>query len=190
MSLSPNGMPCSGPRERPAAISASAWRAWRRARSKVGGMKARVCASYRSTRRISASVSSTGDSVRDAIRRESSAIERSWRSVMSEPSEGELGLPVGVHQHRVRDVADVDRPHEGELGGERFLGDRILLGPPEPHRDGVPPELLDVLLGESDDLDPLGLELVPGRDVLLLDVRVLVPGVLTGRGDHELLLML
>src|SRR5215831_5460122 len=81
MSLSPNGMPCSGPRCWPPAISASAFRACRRARSNVGVMKARVCASKRSTRWISASVSSTGESLRAAISPESSAIERSCRSV-------------------------------------------------------------------------------------------------------------
>ena len=63
-------MPCSGPRDRPAAISASACRACRRARSNVGVMKARVWASYCSTRWISASTSSTGDSLRAAIRRD------------------------------------------------------------------------------------------------------------------------
>src|SRR5215470_7222735 len=81
MSLSPNGIPCSGPRLWPPAISASAARAWRRARSNVGVMNACVCASKRSTRWISASVSSTGESLRAAISPESSAIERSCRSV-------------------------------------------------------------------------------------------------------------
>src|SRR5258705_2591453 len=174
MSLSPNGMPWSGPRDRPVAISASACRACRRSRSNVVVMKARVCASYCSTRWMRASSSSTGDSFRAAIRRDSSASERSWRSVVMEGSPSwqelgskrQLGLPVDVDQHRVRDVADADRPHEGELGGERFLGEWIPLCPREPHRDGAPPELLDVVLREPDDLDPLGLELVPGRDVL------------------------
>src|SRR6266852_1362371 len=87
MSLSPKGMPCSGPRDRPAASSASACRACRRARSNVGVMNARVWVSYCSMRWISASIRSTGDSFRAAIRRESSAIERSCRSaVMAEVS--------------------------------------------------------------------------------------------------------
>ena len=67
-------------------------------------------------------------------------------------SEGELGLPVGVDQHRVRDVPDANRSHEGELD-RRPPWRRIPLGPPEPHGDRVSPELLDVVLGEADDLD-------------------------------------
>ena len=47
----------------------------------------------------------------------------------------------------------------------------ILLRPLEPHGDGVPPELLDVVLREPNDLDALGLVVIPGGDVRLLDVR-------------------
>src|ERR1700730_8621066 len=189
MSLSPNGTPWSGPRDGPAEISASAWRACRRARSNVRVMKARVWVSCCSTRWISASTSSTGERRLSAICFDSAAIDRSWRSaVMGRArSEGELGLSVDVDQHRVRDVADADRLHERELGREGLPGERILLRPLEPHRDREAAELLDVVLGEPDDLDALGLVLLPGRDVLLLDVGVLVPGVLPGRRDHQLL---
>src|SRR5207245_270287 len=76
MSFSANGIPWSAPRYRPAAISASACFACWRARSNVRVMNACVCRSYCSTRRISASTSSRGDSFRAALRLESSAIER------------------------------------------------------------------------------------------------------------------
>src|SRR5215510_4110359 len=82
MSLSANGIPCNGPRLLPAAISASAARACRRASSNVGVMNARVSPSKRSMRAISASVSSTGESLRAATSCESSAIERSCSSVV------------------------------------------------------------------------------------------------------------
>src|ERR1700737_1319507 len=187
MSLSPNGTPWSGPRDRPAEISAAACRACRRARSNVRVTKARVWASYCSTRWISASTSSTGERLRSAISFDSAAIDRSWRSaVMGRArSEGELGLSVDVDQHGVRDVADADRLHERELGREGVLGERILLGPLEPHRDREAPELLHVVLGEPDDLDALGLVLVPGRDVLLLDVAALTQGGLGGHRTHQ-----
>src|SRR5438552_7346145 len=81
MSFSANGIPWRAPRYLPAAISASASRAWLRARSNVRVMNACVWASYVSTRRISASTSSTGESLREAISPDSSAIERSWMSV-------------------------------------------------------------------------------------------------------------
>ena len=74
-------MPCSAPRYRPAAISASAALACCRARSNVRVMNACVWSSYCSTRWMSASTSSTGESFRAAIWRESSAIERSCSSV-------------------------------------------------------------------------------------------------------------
>src|SRR5947209_1980074 len=86
MSLRAKGTPCKGPRGPPAAISASASLAWRRARSNVRVMKARVWPSYCSTRWISASTSSTGESFRAAIRLPSSAIERSCRSLPMESS--------------------------------------------------------------------------------------------------------
>src|SRR6267142_7258237 len=82
MSLSANGIPCNAPRCLPAAISAAAAFACRRARSNVGVMNARVCASYCSTRWMSASSNSTGESFRAAIRRASSVIGRSWSSVV------------------------------------------------------------------------------------------------------------
>src|SRR4030095_4105414 len=52
-----------------APVSPSAVLACRRARSKVRVMKACVCSSYCSTRAISASTSSTGESFRAASRR-------------------------------------------------------------------------------------------------------------------------
>src|SRR5687767_8729560 len=52
--------------------------------------------------------------------------------------QGELGLAVDVDEHRVRDVADVERLHVGELGRERFPGERVVLRPLEPHGNGVP----------------------------------------------------
>src|SRR6478752_2619364 len=180
MSFSANGMPWSGPRERPAAISLSACRAWRRARSKVRVMKAWVWPSCCSTRRISPSTRSTGERSRDAIRRASSAIERSWKSSVTgvktwARSESQLGLAVDVHEHGFGHVVHADSSHERELGGKCLPRQRILLRPLEPHRDGVAAEFLDVLLGEPDDLAPGRLVLVPGRNVLLLDVGVLVP---------------
>src|SRR6266478_3692710 len=86
MSLRAKGTPCKGPRGPPAAISASASFAWRRARSNVRVMKARVWPSYCSTRWISASTSSTGESFRAVIRLPSSAIERSCRSLPMDSS--------------------------------------------------------------------------------------------------------
>src|SRR5882672_5232983 len=85
MSLRPKGTPCNGPRGPLVAMSASACLAWRRARSKVRVMKARVWPSYCSTRWISASTSSTGESFRAAIRLPSSAIDRSCRSLPMSP---------------------------------------------------------------------------------------------------------
>src|SRR6266850_2460161 len=76
-------------------------------------------------------------------------------------SEAELRLPVNVDQHRVGDVPDVDRLHERELRRERLHGQRVPLGPLEPYWDGVPPELLNVILGQPDDLDSLGLVTFP-----------------------------
>src|SRR5678815_1671301 len=85
-----------------------------------------------STRRIRASVSSTGERAPVPIRRERSAIERSWRSSVTRVapgSEGEPGLAVDVDQHRVGNVPDADGLHEGELGGEGLAGQRVFLGP-------------------------------------------------------------
>src|SRR4026207_1614304 len=180
MSLSPKGMPWRCPRGRPAAISASAWRPWRRARSHVGVMNERSWPSRASARAISASASSTGDSFRAAISRDSSMSESSCRSATAAAPERAPGLAVDVDQHRIRDVTDVDRAHEGELRGERLPGQRVLLGPLEPERDGEPPELLHVLLGEPNHLHAVGLVLLPGRDVLLLNVGVVIPRVLPG----------
>src|ERR1700730_9588470 len=97
-------------------------------------------------------------------------------------SEAELRLPVDVDQYRVGDIPDVDRLHERELRRERLPGQRVLLGPLEPHGNGGPPELLSVILGQPDDLDSLGLVLFPGLDVRLLDVCVLIPRMLSRRG--------
>src|SRR5947207_116822 len=94
MSLSANGIPCNAPRCVPAAISVSAAFACRRAKSNVGVMKARVWASWSSTRRISVSTNSTGDNFRPATRRESSTIERSWSSVVVTASASRLGQPL------------------------------------------------------------------------------------------------
>ena len=84
----------------------------------------------------------------------------------------------------------IDRPHECELGRERLFRERVPLGPLEPHGDGVTPELLDVIVGEPDDLGSLGLVLVPGSEVLLLNIGVLVPRMLARRGDHDVLQVL
>src|SRR2546423_1186299 len=94
MSLSANGIPCNAPGCVPAVISAAAAFACRRARSNVGVMNARVCASWSSTRRISVSTSSTGESLRAAMRPESLAIDRSWSSVVVTASASRLGQPL------------------------------------------------------------------------------------------------
>ena len=82
-------MPCSGPRCGPPRSRPRPRRACRRARSNVGVMKARVWASYCSTRWISASTSSTGDSFRAAIRRD----ELGDREVVEVGGHRELPFP-------------------------------------------------------------------------------------------------
>src|SRR6267378_262555 len=94
MSLSANGIPCNAPRCLPAATSAAASFACRRARSNVGVMNACNCASWSSTCRISVSTSSTGESLRAAMRPESSAIDRAWSSVVVTASASRLGEPL------------------------------------------------------------------------------------------------
>ena len=65
LSFSAIGMPCSGPRHRPAASSSSARRASASALSSVTVMNALSCASKRSIRARQARVSSTGETARD-----------------------------------------------------------------------------------------------------------------------------
>src|SRR5688572_16000299 len=90
MSLSANGTPCSGPRWRPLEISASACFACHTARSAVMLMNAFSFGSSASMRFSRASVSSTGESFRERIRREASAMERSCNSdVIDGPVSGD-----------------------------------------------------------------------------------------------------
>ena len=76
MSLSPIGTPWSGPRHRPAAISASARRASARAWSAVTVTKALSAGFSRSIRARCASATSTGDTVRARMSPPSSAMDR------------------------------------------------------------------------------------------------------------------
>src|SRR5258706_11468866 len=80
MSLRENGMPCSGPRSIPAAISSAAARACAIATSSVRVMKLWSWPSWRLMRASRASASSIGDSFLARIRRDSSASGRKQSS--------------------------------------------------------------------------------------------------------------
>ena len=85
MSLSATGMPCSGPRYPPLAISSAASRAAARASPASTVMKALSRPSSASTRARQASTRSTGESSRRSISRAAAAIESQCRSVAMDP---------------------------------------------------------------------------------------------------------
>src|SRR5262245_61538768 len=99
-------------------------------------MNACVCASCCSTRWMSASVSSTGESFRDWIRFESSAIERSWRR--SEDGAVSVAiLPSLLHEVDERLVRLRSNDAESSDDERRHAGDSIVARELPVRVDGV-----------------------------------------------------
>src|SRR5271165_867415 len=98
MSLRPIGMPCSGPRQLPAVISASAARAAARAGSRSTRMKLLSLPLSRSMRARRLSTSSTGESSRLAISVLASAIVRKSGITPSYPRRREDMSGLGAHR--------------------------------------------------------------------------------------------
>src|SRR5579883_3529014 len=128
MSLWATGMPWRRPRVLPAMIAASAALASARARSAVRRMKALIVPSWRATRARQASVSSTGESLRAAMRAAASAMlgiasmAASARRLRRRGRKDQGRL----ERRRARPLAPHLRPHRLEMGVERIDLVRLL----------------------------------------------------------------
>src|SRR5688572_12460963 len=132
MSFTPIGTPWSGPRQRPAASSASARRAASRASAAMMVTKAFSVGLNRSMRARCASVTSTGDTVRARMRLASSAIERKQRSgstVIGSDLFDDLDLDA---------VGGFQKAHPPAIAtGRQLLEDLHAAGPEAGQRGGV-----------------------------------------------------